>query len=175
VQSVNSFFADVDWKRTKAYGLGINGLYLNLRGREVHGMVAPGGEADRLCGELARRLLEVRDPQTGDAVIAHVHRATDIYSGPYAADGPDLIVAYNDHYRASWETILGGFPREVVLDNTDAWSGDHCVDSAFVPGVLLCNRPVKAENPALEDLAPTILAEFGVPVPAEMTGKNVFL
>jgi predicted AlkP superfamily phosphohydrolase/phosphomutase len=174
VQSVNSFFADVDWKRTKAYGLGINGLYLNLRGREIHGTVSPGSEADELWRELARRLLEVRDPQTGEAVIARVHRATDIYSGPFAADGPDLIVAYNDHYRASWETILGGFPREVVLDNTDAWSGDHCVDSAFVPGVLLCNRPVKSENPMLEDLAPTILAEFGVPVPAGMTGKNLF-
>jgi predicted AlkP superfamily phosphohydrolase/phosphomutase len=174
VQSVNSFFADVDWQRTKAYGLGINGLYLNLKGREIHGTVSPGREADDLCRELAERLVAVRDPQTGEAVIAHVHRARDIYSGPYATEGPDLIVAYNDHYRASWDTILGGFPREVVLDNTDAWSGDHCVASQFVPGVLLSNRPVRAENPGLEDLAPTILAEFGVGVPAEMTGKNLF-
>ncbi len=175
VQSVNSLFADVDWKRTKAYGLGINGLYLNLRGREVHGTISPGNEADDLCRELAERLLGVRDPQTGDQVISRVHRARDIYSGPYASDGPDLIVAYSDHYRASWDTILGGFPREVVLDNTDAWSGDHCVDSTVVPGVLLCNRAVHSEQPALEDLAPTILTEFGVPVPAEMTGKNLFV
>jgi predicted AlkP superfamily phosphohydrolase/phosphomutase len=174
VQSVNSFFADVDWKRTRAYGLGINGLYLNLRGREIHGTVSPGSEADNLSRELAERLIAVRDPQTGEAVIAHVHRARDIYSGPYATEGPDLIVAYNNHYRASWDTILGGFPREAVLDNTDAWSGDHCVASQFVPGVLLSNRPVRAENPGLEDLAPTILTEFGVGVPAEMTGKDLF-
>jgi predicted AlkP superfamily phosphohydrolase/phosphomutase len=174
VQSVNSFFADVDWKRTRAYGLGINSLYLNLRGRELHGTVSPGSDADDLCRELAERLVAVRDPQTGEAVIAHVHRARDIYSGPYATEGPDLIVAYNNHYRASWDTILGGFPREIVLDNTDAWSGDHCVASQFVPGVLLSNRPVRAQAPGLEDLAPTILAEFGVPVPAEMTGKNLF-
>ncbi|MSR58081.1 MAG: twin-arginine translocation signal domain-containing protein [Planctomycetaceae bacterium] len=173
VQSVNSYFADVDWTRTKAYGLGINGLYLNLQGREAHGTVAPGPEADKLLRELAERLTAVRDPLTGDAVIARVHLASEIYSGPYAADGPDLIVGYNNNYRASWDTILGGFPRELILDNTDAWSGDHCVDSAFVPGVLLCNRPLRRDRPALEDLAPTILEAFGVEVPVEMTGNNL--
>jgi len=177
-QSVNSLFADVDWKRTKAYGLGINGLYLNLKDREVHGTVSAGEESDRLCRELAARLTAFRDPDTGERVISRVHRARDIYSGPYAADGPDLIVGYNDSYRASWETILGGFPRDLVLDNTDAWSGDHCVDSMFVPGVLLCNRllpsrPGQTDRVALEDLAPTILASFGVPVPAAMTGRSL--
>ena len=173
VQSVNSYFADVDWSRTRAYGLGINGLYLNLSGRERQGIVAPGTEADDLCERLARQLTVVRDPQTNEPVIARVLRARDVYSGPYAGDGPDLIVAYNDNYRASWDTILGAFPRELLTDNTDAWSGDHCVDATFVPGVLLCNRRLRAEQPALEDLAPTILTQFGVPVPAEMTGKNL--
>lgn len=173
VQSVNTLFADVDWTRTKAYGLGINGLYLNLVGREVHGLVAPGAEAERLCRELASRLTAIRDPQTGEAVISRVHLASEIYSGPYAADGPDLIIGYHNNYRASWETILGGFPREQIADNTDAWSGDHCVDSTFVPGVLLCNRPLPADRPALEDLAPTILTAFGVDIPVEMTGKNL--
>jgi len=174
VQSVNSLYADVDWKRTKAYGMGINGIYLNLRGREIHGLVEPGDAAENLCRELTERLLAIRDPDTGEAVITRVHRARDVYSGPFVDEGPDLIIGYNDHYRASWDTILGGFPREIVLDNTDAWSGDHCVDATFVPGVLLSNRPVQKQAPALEDFAPTILAEFGGPVPAEMTGKNLF-
>ena len=159
-QSVNTYFADVDWTRTKAYGLGFNGLYLNLKGRELHGKVVPGAEADRLCSDLISRLTAYRDPQTGDQVISNVYRAKDIYSGPYASDGPDLIVAYNNFYRASNETVRGEFPRGLVLDNTDAWSGDHCIDSQFVPGVLLCNRPIKSDKPALEDLAPTILAQF---------------
>lgn len=174
VQSVNSLYADVDWKRTKAYGMGINGVYLNLRGREVHGIVESGDAADNLCRELTERLLAIRDPDTGEAVITRVHRARDLYSGPFVDDGPDLIIGYNAHHRASWETILGGFPREIVLDNTDPWSGDHCVDSTFVPGVLLSNRPIQDDAPALEDFAPTILAEFGAPVPAEMTGKDLF-
>ncbi|MBI3863173.1 MAG: alkaline phosphatase family protein [Planctomycetia bacterium] len=172
-ESVNSYFTDVDWSRTKAYGLGLNGLYLNLQGRERQGIVAPGRDADDLCERLTRELTAVRDPQTRAAVVARVLRAREVYSGPYAEDGPDLIVAYNDNYRASWDTILGAFPRELISDNTDAWSGDHCVDSQFVPGVLLSSRPLQTEQPAIEDLAPTILTQFGVTVPPEMTGKNL--
>lgn len=173
-QSTGSFFSDVDWSGTRAYGLGINGLYLNVRGRETQGTVAPGQPVDDLCRELADRLTQVVDPQNGERVISRVLRAKDVYSGPYANDGPDLIVAYSKNYRASWETVLGGFPTgDPVLDNTDAWSGDHCVDSSFVPGVLLCNRAITTETPALEDFAPTILKQFGVNVPAEMTGKNL--
>ena len=33
--------ANVDWTQTRAYGLGLNGLYLNLKGRETNGIVEP--------------------------------------------------------------------------------------------------------------------------------------
>ena len=54
------------------------------------------------------------------------------------------------------------------------WSADHCMDPAVVPGVLLANREVAAAQPALWDLAPTILNAFNVPVPQEMDGKPIF-
>lgn len=168
-----SYLLDVDWSGTKAYGLGINGLYLNRQGREAEGIVPPGDAADTLMQELAARLTAVRDPENGNHVIANVYRAEEIYSGPYLHDAPDLIVAYSDRYRASWDTVLGGFPRDHLLDNTDAWSGDHCVDPPIVPGVLLSNRPMRHEDPDLTDLAPTILSGFGVPVPTAMTGRNL--
>ena len=172
-RGANSYLLDVDWPNTRAYGLGINGLYLNLAGRETQGTVAQGSEAEELKSELIARLKEVRDPENGEQVIANVFRAEEIYSGPYLQDAPDLIVAYSNYYRASWDTVLGSFPRQHLLDNTDAWSGDHCVDSQIVPGVLLCNRAIQKKDPNLTDLAPTILSAFGVPVPAEMSGQNI--
>ncbi len=165
------YFANTDWTRTRAYGLGINSLYLNVADREGGGIVRPGDDARRLAAELAAKLGEVRDPQTGEKVFANVYRAADIYSGPCAAAAPDLILGYNQHYRASWDTILGKYPREVFLENNLAWSGDHCMDPGFLPGVFLCNRPVQASAPALHDLAPTILALFGAPAPTEMSGR----
>ncbi len=173
VREGSSMFQGVDWERTLAYGVGLNGLYLNLKGREIHGSVATGREAEALADELATRLVQVKDPDNDEPVIVKVYKANEAYQGPHAGEAPDLIVGYSRNYRASWDTILGGFPKKHVLDNTDPWSGDHCIDPSFVPGILLSNRPLKGVNPRLEDMAPTILAAFDVPVPAGMTGKNL--
>ncbi len=167
-------FANVDWSRTRAYGLGLNGLYLNVRGREAQGIVEPGPAANALLEEIGSKLLAVRDPENNQPVITRVDRASDVYQGPYARKGPDLIVGYNRGYRAGWQTILGSFPGEVFEDNNEPWSGDHCMDYTLVPGVLLSNREVEATAPALTDIAPTILAEFGIPKPADMIGNSVF-
>jgi predicted AlkP superfamily phosphohydrolase/phosphomutase len=166
-------FADVDWSRTRAYGLGINGLYLNVRGREREGSVDPA-QADTLLREIRQKLLDVRDPKDGSQVITRVDLASEVYQGPYARSGPDALVGYNRGYRAGWKTILGGFPADVLEDNTNAWSGDHCMDFTKVPGVLLSNRKIAAQTPALTDMAPTILAEFGIAKTKEMMGQSVF-
>ena len=167
-------FQDTDWSGTTAYGLGINSLYLNIRGREPDGIVNSGDDALRLREKLIAHLKSVRDPKTGEPVITNVFRPEDIYSGPYVKDAPDLIVGYNRHYRASWESILGKYPREVIGDNLMAWSGDHCMDKQFLSGVLACNRKFAARDPELYDLPTTILNFFGVPVPREMIGRNLF-
>jgi len=167
-------FAAVDWGQTRAYGLGLNGLYINLRGREGHGVVEPGAAADHLMAEIRSKLLAVKDPKSGLPLITRVDLARDVYRGPYAQSGPDMLVGYNRGYRAGWKTILGGFPAEEVEDNDNPWSGDHCMDYTLVPGVLLSNRKIAAGAPALTDIAPTVLAEFGIGKPEGMIGRSVF-
>jgi len=167
-------FSDVDWGRTRAYGLGLNGLYLNIRGREREGVVESGAQADALLREIRQKLLEVRDPKDGSQVITRIDLASEAYQGPYARSGPDALIGYNRGYRAGWKTILGAFPADVLEDNTNAWSGDHCIDFTKVPGVLLSNRKIEAQAPALTDIAPTILAEFGIAKTKDMMGQSVF-
>ena len=169
------FFPGVDWRKSKAYGLGINGLYLNIRGRENRGSVALGAEAEALKDELIEKLTAIVDPKTGQHPINVVERREDIYHGDQLEKSPDLIVGYNYGYRASWETILGKFPPQVISDNPDKWAGDHCVDHKLVPGVVLSNRSIEHPNPALFDLTPTILAEFGIEIPDNMVGRSIFL
>ncbi len=175
-------FADVDWSRTRAYGLGLNGLYLNLKGREKEGIVEPS-QANALLREISAKLAEVRDPKgnaKGDPnkdasqVITRVDLASDVYRGPYARSGPDALVGYNRGYRSGWKTILGAFPADVLEDNTNPWSGDHCMDFTKVPGVLLSNRKIAVDTPALTDIAPTILAEYGIAKTKDMKGQSVF-
>jgi predicted AlkP superfamily phosphohydrolase/phosphomutase len=166
------WFEAVDWARTQAYAFGLGGIYLNLRGREAHGCVAPGEEAARVRERIIGGLSGLKDPATGGIAINEVFDVQRVHSpGPYRAAGLDLIVGYNRGYRASWEGATGRVTAEVFIDNTRSWSGDHCVDPRLVPGVLFCNRPVTDADPGIMDLAPTILTLFGVGVPEHMTGR----
>ena len=149
-------------------------MYLNLKGRERDGIVEPGEQREELMRRLIAGLLAVRD-DNGQRVIRGVYRSDDIYSSNATALAPDLIVGYARGYRASWETCLGELTPEVLTDNKSAWSADHCADALEVPGVLCCNRSIRAEKPSLIDLAPTILSEFGLPTPSAMNGKNLFV
>ena len=172
--SEEGMLRNVDWSRTRAYGFGFNGLYLNLYGREPRGIVRKGSEEEALLEEITARLLELRDPDSGEAVLARVHRPDRIYNGPLARTGPDLVLGYHRGYRASWETTLGRFPEAVLEDNLDKWSGDHLIHAEAVPGILVSNRKIRLEKPALTDLAPTILAEFGLPPEPAMVGRPLF-
>jgi predicted AlkP superfamily phosphohydrolase/phosphomutase len=125
-------------------------------------------------GELRAKLLAVQDPKSNQQVITRVDLASNAFQGPYARSGPDMLVGYNRGYRAGWQTILGFFPAEEVEDNSNAWSGDHCMDYTLVPGVLLSNRKIAAKAPALTDIAPTTLAEFGIAKAQGMIGQSVF-
>ena len=168
------FFANVNWGETRAYGLGINGLYINLKGREPRGVVEPGAERDSLLKEITGKLLAVRDSKTGEQIIRRVYRAEEVYSGPALREAPDLIIGYSRGYRVSWESVLGKFSRALFKDNTDKWSGDHAMAAELVPGILVVNKKIKSHNPALYDLAPTILNEFGISKGEGMVGKNLF-
>jgi predicted AlkP superfamily phosphohydrolase/phosphomutase len=168
-----SIMHDVDWKRTAAYGLGLNGLYINLKGRERDGVIEPGEQKEALLRELKAGLESVVD-ENGQRVIRGVYRSDQVYSGNATALAPDLIVGYARGYRASWATAGGELTDEVILKNDSAWSADHCADALEVPGVLFTNRPIRAREPSLVDIAPTLLAEFGLATPSSMVGKNIF-
>ena len=167
------WFKAVDWTRTKAYGLGLGGVYLNLKGREAQGTVAPGAEAAALKAELVRRLTALKDGPNGPAAIVRVYDRDAVYSGPYKDNAPDLIIGYNEGYRASWDGVTGIVNAAVIEDNTKAWSGDHCIDPALVPGVLFSSLKLKTDKPSIMDIAPTALELFGIDPPAHMDGRSL--
>ena len=167
------FFENVNWKKTKAYALGLNALYLNIEGREGQGIVK-SEEKQKLLEEIREKLLNFKDPENGKAVISHVDIPEKIYKGDYKDKAPDLIIGYNRGYRASWWTALGQAPEDILGDNTSKWSGDHCIAGQLVPGIVLANKKIKIDNPSIIDLAPTILQEFGVEKRGKMTGQVIF-
>jgi predicted AlkP superfamily phosphohydrolase/phosphomutase len=163
--------AGVDWSKTRAFAIGLSGIYINLKEKYSQGIVEPGAEADRLRQEIAERLTGLMDEEEGESAVKRVYIASQFYRGPYKDNGPDLIPGYQRGYRVSWETAIGRTTDRVFHPNTKAWSGDHCVDPSLVPGILFCNRVIEEERPRLLDIGPTVLRQFGVPVPEYMDGK----
>lgn len=168
------WFAQVDWTKTRAFTLGLTGIFVNRKGREAKGIVEPGAEMESLCAEIKRKLEALEDPASGDRVVKEAFLTRKLHSGPYADMAPEILVGYHRGFRHSWDCATGAVSREVFTDNTKSWSGDHCVDPRLVPGVFWCNRKISVAEPNLLDIAPTALRLFGVDVPHYMQGRDLF-
>jgi predicted AlkP superfamily phosphohydrolase/phosphomutase len=163
---------DVDWSRSKAYGIGFNGLYLNLAGREAQGSVAPG-EAAAVLADIGAALEAERDPETGDAVVLRAYPGGEVFHGERTAEGPDLVVGYDRGYGGSDPSTLGEITEAVIEDNTSRWSGNHLIDPSLVPGVLLVNAPIAPGPHDLTDVTVSILDHFGLPPAPGMLGVSL--
>ncbi len=170
------FFESVDWSKTKAYSMGLGQIYFNLRGREGQGIVSPGAEYGALADELRQKLVETLiDPETKQHIVRNVYKRDDTYSGDYLGNAPDLQIGFEDGYRVSWQTTLGGAPKGIVYPNKEKWSGDHCgFDYRTTSGIFISSVPFTAPSPRVIDIAPTVLKFFGVTIPATIDGKPLF-
>ena len=173
-ETSGDWFAKVDWERTKAFTLGLTGIFINRKGREAKGIVEKGSEMNELALEIKAKLEKLQDPKSGDLVVKEAFITKDLHSGPYADMAPEILVGYNKTFRHSWDCATGSVTAEIFTDNTKSWSGDHCVDPRLVPGSFWCNRQVTKSDPNILDIAPTALDMFGVKIPSYMQGKSLF-
>lgn len=170
--TTKKFLQDVDWSKTKAYALGVGGIYVNLAGREGKGIVKPGAEYDQVMADIADRMTKVLDPKTGKPAVDKVYAAKDTWKGDRLGDGQDMQIGMASGYRVSSATPLGGAPEGLFEDNMKKWSGDHATtETALTEGILLSSVKISDEHPAIGDLAPTILTLLGVPVPPTYDGR----
>lgn len=169
------FWENVDWSKTRAYAMGLGEVYINVRGREAQGIVQPGAEYDALKAELKQKLVAMVDPQTGERPVRRVLAREDVYRQFDPNMIPDLFVTNNDGYRVSWQTSLGGIPKELIEPNKQVWSGDHCsVDPEIVKGIFFYNRKLATDRaPYIADVYPTVLGLLGVKAPYVLDGVEL--
>src|SRR5262249_49002958 len=139
-----TFWENVDWSRTRAYAMGLGQIYINLKGREGRGIVAPE-ESRNVQDALVSRLLTMTDPKTGAKRVDAVYKRADIYNGSFLANAAEWQVGLADGYRVSWQSTLGGSPPGLVYPNMKKWSGDHgSFDYKQTAGTLISSRQVAA-------------------------------
>lgn len=158
------------WPESRAYALGLNGLYLNLKGREGQGVVR-ADERRGLLEEIKAKLESLVDPGNGEKVVSCAYIAEDCFAKDFISRAPDIILGFNRGYRISDNSALGSLNRQAIVDNMGWWSGDHCVDPRRVPASFVANFKINAQVPDMRDVAPTILKYFGIQAPAAMTGR----
>jgi predicted AlkP superfamily phosphohydrolase/phosphomutase len=162
-----------EWAETSAF-VGWHGdLWLNVAGREPAGMVA-AEQAAAVEAELSELILDLRDPETGVAPFHAVHRRDDIYAGPAIDLAPDLMLdSWSAGYRVSPNRDAADdlIARPSPLAGVDeAWSADH-----RPLGIFAAAGPhIKGgtfDELSLLDVAPTMLALLGEPVPDGLDGR----
>jgi len=171
----------LDWAHTQAYTCSSQGIYINLKGRQPQGTVEPGREYEELRERITAALLELRDPDDGQPIVARVYKKEEIFSGPYLEAAPDLYIHWREDAYLAWSNTaseqLFQTPRALGMDDIvpDENSGTR-VGCHRQEGILLIYgdkaRPGSTvEGAQIVDVAPTVLALMGEPVPAEMDGR----
>ncbi len=163
-------FDDVDWGRTRAYApVGMGAIYINLRGREEQGLVAPGDEYRSLQQEIADKLRVLQDPETGEQISAEVYLRQEIYHGPYLDRAPDIVFLPNESGLFAGG-MTGFFSNRWIFPNA-AWPGHHRMKGILLARGGSCRKGVRIEGARLMDLAPTLLHLLGVEIPSDMDGR----
>jgi predicted AlkP superfamily phosphohydrolase/phosphomutase len=160
----------VDWGRTVAWGEGgyYCRLFLNVRGREPEGTVAPE-DYERVRDELKARLEALGDEE-GRTIGTVAHRPEELYRDPRGV-APDLLVYFGDLY---WRSIgqVGTGAVHVFENDTGPDDANHAHEGLYVL-VASGVEPGAGEERDLRDVAPTILTLLGEPVPADMEGASL--
>jgi predicted AlkP superfamily phosphohydrolase/phosphomutase len=162
--------AAVDWAQTLAYPVGIVGaVNINLAGREPEGKVARGAEYDETRRRVRAGLLELRDPDTDQPLVSKVLFGEEVYSGPCVADAPDLLVVWRNHaYRS---TFILGNSNQLVSPYLTTFSGFHTMSGMLTLKGPRVRSGVRLDGARIIDIAPTILALLGLPIPGQMDGQ----
>jgi len=148
---------------TRAFSLIPGRIFIHSRGRYPGGSVEES-EYEVLRDELMEKLMELRDPGTGERIIARVFKKEEIYHGELFHQAADLIVHPVDGYDIKGKIVSDSLLTEDVIN------GMHTFNDAFL---YIKGRTITRDELGIVDVFPTILELFGIEVPGYVDGKSV--
>lgn len=165
-------FSDVDWKRTLVYSKGNYGqMFVNLKGREPHGIVAPGDEYERVRERLIARLRDLVDPVTGQPLIGPIWKREELYTGPHVDHAPDVCFLPRDmRYLALGNT---DFTSKRFITDAFGNSGGHRLNGVLVAQGEHIRSGVVLDQAKIYDVLPSLLYSLGLSIPTDVDGQLI--
>jgi len=174
-------YENIDWSATKAYCSEVlaspPSIWINLKGSKPAGIVEQS-EYEPLLKLITEKLLELKDPRTGENVIPRIYRRDEVFRGPYAGEAPDLIL---DWWSKNAFSSSPSFPEEghkpplMVRERQPMkepeWAGTHRLEGILIAKGGPIKKGAKLDGARLMDLAPTLLYLLGQKVPSDMDGR----
>jgi predicted AlkP superfamily phosphohydrolase/phosphomutase len=161
---------DVDWSRTVAFSKGNYGqIFINVRGRDEHGIVEPGTEYESITSEVISKLRGLVDPRSDQPLIGPIWRREDLYTGAHIDEAPDIQFLPSDMTNKPLGTL--DLTSNKFITKVYGNSGDHRMHGIMLGRGTELQRGARFEGARIIDFAPTILHSFGVEVPPDMDGR----
>jgi predicted AlkP superfamily phosphohydrolase/phosphomutase len=161
---------DVDWSRTVAFSKGNYGqIFINLRGRDEHGIVEPGAHYEAVLGRVINKLRGLIEPESHQPLIGPIWRREDLYTGPHIEEAPDIQFLPSNMANKPLGTL--DLTSNKFITPVYGNSGDHRMHGVMLGRGPEIRRGVRVEGARIIDYAPTILHSFGVEVPRDMDGR----
>ena len=161
-----------DWKRTLAFAPHQDTaamVYLNSAERRPGAPLATPRQVDDARAATIAALSEAKHPETGAPLFPRVISTADAYGIDPAREGfPDLIAPPDEPYWVRCKLA----PGRDWIEPDPQMPGTHRpegVVSVAGPGIT----PGRTIDADLRDVAPSILAWFGLPIPHHVQGRNL--
>lgn len=166
----------IDWNRTRAFRFkmygAIDGIVVNLKDRQKNGAVEKGEEYEKLRGEIISKLLQIKDPDTGELVVAEAYRQEEIYQGNFLKNTPDIVINLTPNYIGGLE-VEGPIISPVGMETMEVFSGIHNQDGIFIFRGPNVKKDIKIDPINITDVIPTILYDLNLPIPGNIDGKII--
>ncbi|HUB67753.1 MAG TPA: alkaline phosphatase family protein [Candidatus Methylacidiphilales bacterium] len=181
VDSMVTSYSNIDWSKTKAFcheaWATPPSVSINLKGVKPQGIVEPA-DYEKVMKDVVAALQTVKDPRTNQPVIQKIYRRDEIYSGPFTDRAPDLTLEWWGESPFNTKPSLGSEAGEPPLKiekphplRMSEWCGNHVLHGILVGRGPRLRSGVSCSGARLIDLAPTILALLGLPIPSDMDGR----
>jgi len=156
---------EINWSKTRAIGEGSVHIYINVKGRDPHGIVKPGEEYRKVQEEIINWLYEYKDPESGKKPIVFALRKEDAR----------IIGLFGDWVGDVVYGIGGDFGYQHGTQVPTAQYGIGDLRGVFALSGPNIKKGVVLERTVwIQDLVPTICYLTGWPVPEQTEGAVIY-